>query len=158
MADNETITDIIAWLRKPREGENAYHTLWRDEIAARLEAAHKRELSTNGADFGQLGDCAKLREALVKCREIALQWQADEAAGVAGTTDKPHARSAAEAVIDMEFEINAALSAPPRNCDRPECATTKAAQEVWRKEDGGKTAYYEWLLATHKKGDNDGNK
>lgn len=40
-----------------------------------------------------------------------------------------------------------------RNCDRPECATTKAAQEVWRKEDGGKTAYYEWLLATSTKGE-----
>lgn len=46
---------------------------------------------------------------------------------------------------------DAALSAPPRNCDRPECATTKAAQEVWRKEDGGKTAYYEWLLAKYTK-------
>lgn len=44
MADtNETIADIIAWLRKPREGENAYLTLWRDEIADRLEAALKRE-------------------------------------------------------------------------------------------------------------------
>ena len=50
-------------------------------------------------------------------------------------------------------QMTAALSAPPRNCDRPECATTKAAQEVWRKEDGGKTAYYEWLLATSTKGD-----
>lgn len=50
-------------------------------------------------------------------------------------------------------EREAALSAPPRNCDRPECATTKAAQDVWRKEDGGKTAYYEWLLATSTKGD-----
>ena len=43
--------------------------------------------------------------------------------------------------------VNASLIEPPRNCDRPECATTKAAQDVWRKEDGGKTAYYEWLLA-----------
>ena len=50
-------------------------------------------------------------------------------------------------------QMAAALSAPPRNCDRPECATTKAAQEVWRKEDGGKTAYYEWLLATSTKGE-----
>ena len=33
------------------------------------------------------------------------------------------------------------------------CATTKAAQDVWCKEDGGKTAYYEWLLATSTKGD-----
>lgn len=49
-------------------------------------------------------------------------------------------------------KASAALSAPPRNCDRPECATAKAAQDVWRKEDGGKTAYYEWLLAAATKG------
>jgi hypothetical protein len=52
--------------------------------------------------------------------------------------------------------VKATLAAPPRNCDRPECATTKAAQDVWHKEDGGKTAYYEWLLATYKEGGNDG--
>lgn len=50
-------------------------------------------------------------------------------------------------------KAKAALADPPRNCDRPECATTKAAQEVWRKEDGGKTAYYEWLLATSTTGE-----
>ena len=50
-------------------------------------------------------------------------------------------------------KARAALAAPPRNCDRPECATTKAAQDVWRKEDGGKTAYYEWLLAAATKGE-----
>jgi hypothetical protein len=63
----ETIADIIAWLRRPRKGENVFLAVWIDEIADRLEAAHKRELSKNtsknGADFGQLGDCAKLREA-----------------------------------------------------------------------------------------------
>ena len=48
--------------------------------------------------------------------------------------------------------IDFALAAPSRNCDRPECATTKSAQDVWRKEDGGKTAYYEWLLATYTEG------
>ena len=82
-SENETITDIVAWLRRPREGENAYLTLLRDEIADRIEAA---------------------------------------------------------------------ISSPPRNCDRQECATTKSAQDVWRKEDGGKTAYYEWLLAKYTKG------
>lgn len=47
MADtHETIADIIAWLRRPREGENAYLTLWRDELADRLEAAIKRERQT----------------------------------------------------------------------------------------------------------------
>ena len=48
-------------------------------------------------------------------------------------------------------KARAALSSPPRNCDRPECVTTKAAQDVWRREDGGKTAYYEWLLAKYTK-------
>ena len=58
-----------------------------------------------------------------------------------GTFDPP--------ALKEVYEIaGTALSAPPRNCDRTECATTKEAQEVWRKEDGGKTAYYEWLLAT----------
>ena len=31
-----------------------------------------------------------------------------------------------------------ALAAPPRNCDRPECATRKSAQGVWHMEDVGK--------------------
>ena len=48
--------------------------------------------------------------------------------------------------------IDFALSSPPRNCDRPECATTREAQDVWSREDGGKTAYYEWLLAKATKG------
>ena len=43
-AKQETIADIVAWLRRPREGENAYLTLWRDEIADRIEAAEKREV------------------------------------------------------------------------------------------------------------------
>ena len=46
--------------------------------------------------------------------------------------------------------VDAAIAKPPRNCDRQECATTNAAQDVWRKEDGGKTAYYEWLFAEAK--------
>ena len=63
-----------------------------------------------------------------------------------GTFDPP--------ALKEVYEIaRTALSTPPRNCDRPECATTKEAQEVWRKEDGGKTAYYEWLLATSTKGE-----
>lgn len=92
-----------------------------------------------------VGNAAAMREALEKCREIALQWQADEADGVAGTIDKPSARSAAEAVMDMEFEINAALSAPPRNCDlfacyseaanywheNVECADVNGCFDVW---------------------------
>ena len=64
----------------------------------------------------------------------------------------------AKGLFDASKQMAEALSAPPRNCDRPECATTKAAQEVWRREDGGKTAYYEWLLTTYTKGETDGSK
>ena len=59
----------------------------------------------------------------------------------------------ARGLFDASKQMAAALSTPPRNCDRPECSTTKAAQAIWSKEDGGKTAYYEWLLATSTKGE-----
>lgn len=53
--------------------------------------------------------------------------------------------------------VRNALSAPSRNCDRPECKDTKSAQFVWEREDGGNTAYYEWLLSpAHEKGTDDG--
>lgn len=80
-----------------------------------------------------VGNASAMREALEMVKRMfdgRLMWQ-------------PDIRKAHEAV-------NAALSKPPRNCDRQECATTNAAQDVWSKEDGGKTAYYEWLFAEAK--------
>ena len=53
-----------------------------------------------------------------------------------------------ERLPNLTYKEVTISATPRRNCDRPECATAKAAQEVWRREDGGKTAYYEWLLAT----------
>ena len=61
-----------------------------------------------------------------------------------------------ERLPNLAYKEVTISATPHRNCDRPECATTKAAQDMWRKEDGGKTAYYEWLLATYKEGGNDG--
>ena len=58
-----------------------------------------------------------------------------------------------EKIVDLKKAVEREKQKPIRNCDRPECAATKEAQEVWRKEDGGKTAYYEWLLATSTKGE-----
>ena len=131
MADNETIADIIAEMR----GMGNYQRYSGDHarvLANRLDAAHRRER----------GDCAKLREALEQVSELNDLW-----------FDTFTLPDGATSIHDeIEDVISAALAATPRNCDRPECATTKAAQDVWRKEDGGKTAYYEWLLATHKKG------
>lgn len=56
----ETIADIVAWLRRPRDGENAYLTLWREEIADRIEAAEKHSVT----NCNRLGNAAKMREAL----------------------------------------------------------------------------------------------
>lgn len=76
----ETVDDIIAEMRfhgqqnidaekdKPEYGILTAEGRITLSYADRLEAALKRELSKNasknGADFGQLGDVAKLREAL----------------------------------------------------------------------------------------------
>ena len=132
-AKHETIADLVAWLRRPREGENAYLTLWREEIADRIEAACKQSVT----NCNRLGNAGRMLDALneIRSRLSYLYGHID------GTFDPP--------ALKEVYEIaGTALSTPPRNCDRPECATTKKAQKVWRKEDGGKTAYYEWLLAT----------
>ena len=86
------------------------------------------------------GNQAKIREALDRLLNFLRREYAQ---------DYPVSRDKLADAIDIGVS---ALSSPPRNCDRPECATTKAAQDVWRKEDGGKTAYYEWLLAASTKG------
>ena len=82
------------------------------------------------------GNAAKMREALMEA-SIAL-------------SSATHHHLTEYDAKECLAVIESALAKPPRNCDRPECATTKAAQDVWRKEDGGQTAYYEWLFAEAK--------
>jgi hypothetical protein len=103
MADNETTTDIIAWLRKPREGENVHLTLLRDEIADRLEAAIKRELAKIEAD------CAKLREAMLSIKADILKRRSENAWYVSDS--------------DILEKIDAALAATP------ETETGKSSRE-----------------------------
>ena len=101
----------------------------------------KREREATREKSSQVGNAAKMREALEEIsREI---WE---------SIDPFCNDDCCKPKRELAKIADAALSAPPRNCDRPECATTKAAQNVWRKEDGGKTAYYEWLLAASTKG------
>ena len=133
MNEQETTADIIAWLRRPREGENAYLTLWRDEIADRLEAALKRER----------GDASKLREALKAT--LDLFWDIHNA-------NRSPQSNQAYAVIK---QIKAALAAPPRNCDMPNDRVEKYdAFKDWCNARGHtmepKLAYdaFDWLFAT----------
>jgi hypothetical protein len=139
MNEQETTTDIIAWLRRPRECENGYLTAWRDEIADRLEAAHKREL----------GDVAKLREAMKHIKDrlphmlqyMRVHWE-DASSG--GYFD------------ELMLVIDAALAAPPRNCDVYNSESCRLAYHLHG--DGLMTmqAFAEWLFApaTEKEGGN----
>ena len=101
----------------------------------------KREREATREKSSRVGNAAKMREA---CANIA-----EYAKAASCHTDDSHLLGY---LYQIERWAESALAAPPHNCDRPECATTKAAQDIWRKEDGGKTAYYEWLLAAATKG------
>lgn len=156
----ETIADIVAALRAVAYIQTAESPRDVLEFANRIEAAAKREREA-GAEAAQVcgeigemigreatrekssrvGNSAKLREA---CEALV-----SEIGGYLTDGLEVIWCSISEKTIN---KARAALSAPPRNCDRTECATSKAAQEVWRKEDGGKTAYYEWLLAAYTEG------
>ena len=87
----------------------------------------------------RVGNAAKMREALSDACYAMFNFLKTQNGGY-------------EEMAKALDKAKAALAEPPRNCDRPECATTKEAQDVWRKENGGKTAYYEWLLATYTEG------
>ena len=164
-AKQETVNDIVADIRAQNQGlpEDCYalSPLVCDllGLANRIEAAAKREreagaeaaqvcgeigemigMEATREKSSQVGNTAKMREALSDACYAMFNFLKTQNGGygeMAKALDK----------------AKAALAVPPRNCDRPECATTKAAQDVWRKEDGGKTAYYEWLLAASTKGE-----
>ena len=154
----ETIADIVAALRDVAyilTAESPRDVL---EFANRIEAAAKREreageeaaqicgeigemigMEATREKSSQVGNTAKMREALSDACYAMFNFLKTQNGGygeMAKALDK----------------AKAALAVPPRNCDRPECSTTKSAQDVWRKEDVGKTAYYEWLLATYTEG------
>ena len=182
-ANQETIEDIVADIRAQNQGlpEDSYalSPLVCDllSFADRIESAAKREREA-GAEAAQVcgeigemigreatrekssrvGNTEKMREALVKAKKAichhakyvcqSLSWENSDIQSNCGDILCAH-----RDLCEAKTAINAALASPPRNCDRPECATTKAAQNVWNKEDGGKTAYYEWLLAESTKGE-----
>ena len=103
---SETIADIKAWLRRPIEGENAYLTLWRNEIADRIEAAENQSVT----NCNRLGNAARMREALEKA-DAVLSLISKSALFIDANF------SVNKAVIEAVNAIEDALSVPPRNCD-----------------------------------------
>ena len=157
----ETIADIVAALRAVAYIQTAESPRDVLEFANRIEAAAKREREA-GAEAAQV--CGEIGEM------IGREATREKSSRVGNTEKMREALSDACYAMfnflktqnggygEMEKALDkakAALAVPPRNCDRPECATTKAAQDVWSSEDGGKTAYYEWLLQQYKEGESE---
>jgi hypothetical protein len=167
---NETIADIVAEMRTLSNPiSDGIIAINGRSIADRLEAAHRREkaaieadalavggmieasrkrklskdASKNGVDFGQLGDAAKLREALIRCDAIA---------------QLPEVRDE-QSIKDMRNIIRQALSAPPRNCDK---YSHDEALRIWSAEPENPMngCFDVWLYApaTEQKGEVNGNK
>lgn len=150
MADtHETIEDIIAEMRRciAVKMSDAWYTQeeWR-KLCDRLEAAYKREH----------GDAAKLREALeaIDKNTDLLDISEDIA---------PHLHPSHSFVaVQIRKIVRAALSVPPRNCDR--FATADEAFHAWNNtvDTPGGGAYVglmDWLYApaTEQEGGNDEN-
>ena len=144
MADNETIEDIITEMHRfaeqheydhPDMDTNAQGIM---DYADRLEAAHRRER----------GDVAKLREALKRAWLFVSATRESFAFVHEGRIERDK----------LCEDIDAALSAPPRNCDLP-----KVLEDPWRawlddesnwEEGYPKLEIHDWLLApaTEKEG------
>ncbi len=60
---------------------------------------------------------SKALDKVKEAYEILVQWEADEAAGVAGTTDKPEAKSASEPLFAARMLLQEALRMSQRQCD-----------------------------------------
>lgn len=109
----ESLADIVADMRQGMNPNGTAECQYLESdictLADRLEAAHKREMSKiaskNRADFGQLGDCAKLREAVKLAMSVLCRNEADAPYRAWCEYDN---------AID---KCKAALAAPPRNCD-----------------------------------------
>lgn len=164
-SEDETIADIIAEMRR-REKSHYYPKVARNimhQYSNRFDAAWKRkkvEIEANALACGGIveasrhtpGNAAVMRESLRALRDASRDFYNQILnSKYSEILDKyTCVKQGFPAVLDLRSAFpmaNHALSAPARNCDRPECATSKDAQNVWRKEDGGKTPYYEWLLA-----------
>jgi len=99
----EAFSDIIEKMRRDGIVHNSIPTRYLNAYADRLEAALKRELSKicpkTGGDFGQLGDYAKLREALKAAKKYLDGYTVN--------------------ILELRRTVDTALAAPPRNCDVP---------------------------------------
>lgn len=124
MTSDQYARELVADIR--READRLEAACKRDKAAIEadalavggmVEAAHEREMSKNAsknvADFGQLGDAAKLRAALVSVKKSIDEM------GAASLDGEPEIMlmSLTQVCARLSARIDDALAAPPRNCD-----------------------------------------
>lgn len=157
MAEHETTADVIAEMRdlaEHRDWNNHTRQSNRERVsdfADRLEAALGREL----------GDAAKLREALMYAEQV-LDTAARNVRGETGMVIN-------SAYSEAARKCRAALAAPPRNCDiaqdwihdlyvkfKPPASVKREMSPEWV---DAVMAFCRWLVApaTEQKGGNDAN-
>ena len=137
---HETIADLVAWLRRPREGENAYLTLWREEIADRIEAAEKHSVTK----CNRFGNAAKMREALEKADEkrisdAVIQSLRDKKLEMAGEIAEKD-EEIAELRECMKEAIREKCPFTRMSCKHGEPCNYECGTDKWRKalgEEGG---------------------
>ena len=129
MADtHDTIDGLLAEFRGYSAGMPAsYHVTmsWADfrKMLDRFDAAHRREVATTKQSLavGNSGDCAKLHEALKPVKRYLDGYTVN--------------------ILELRRTVDAALTAPTRNCDR-----FASAEEAW-------DAYDAWVESYREKGE-----
>lgn len=161
----ETIADIVAEMRglvKPGETLNHTYELL-SGLADRLEAAVKREcieVATRAATQGvnltnekyantPIGNTVAMREA--------VEWAKKKALYISRNYRTP--LSLTGNIVELLAYLNAALAAPPRNCDRfggdiDQLREACARERGMNPEEDFPEVFAEWLLApsTEKEG------
>ena len=97
----ETVADIAKMMRR---NEEVFHHLYWCEYADRIEAAHKRELEATRECPSQVGNAAKMREALSDACYAMFNFLKTQNGGY-------------EEMANALDKAKAVLGNPPRNCD-----------------------------------------
>ena len=136
MKTNETLADILAEMRDTC-GDIADHEVV--DYADRIEAAAKREIRDAAMEHAVLpavcisrGNAAAMREALKEISELV--WS---------SIDPECDNDCCRPLRRIARIADAALAAPPRNCDR--FATVGAAHKAWRATDQERD-FVDWLF------------
>jgi len=150
----ETVADIVAkWMphfkkyADPKEGAAGFD-MAEDAVSALeevLEAA-KRETVTNCNGFGNV---AKLREALELAKKAICHSARYVCQSLSSETGNIQSSCAdvlcpRRELCKAKTAINAALAAPPRNCDV--YLTPEEMHKAWE-QSGSRKAFSDWLLS-----------